>query len=197
MQIRKKVIARMDDILRTLKKWADKVPENYLGKYFVISGERCRLTKSSNRCVIYYKQAIKAFENYPYVQNKATIYDLIGQSYDAKGYYREAYEAWSQAYDYYKTWGCNLRAGYIEERIKGDLNKQATAMDKVQAPKANKGINLADLDHVIKGILEETDEKRGIENFMSFFIMMYNLKEHLLVLYHNKQFYPIATKKLP
>jgi GAF domain-containing protein len=111
-----------------LRGWAGSCPDNFLGKYKLVSAEIARIAERDNDAMRLYDDAIRAFGASGFVQNEAIACELAARFYHAGGFPIIETAYLQEARSLYAKWGATGKTKQMEERYP-DLaeGKQAAA----------------------------------------------------------------------
>jgi predicted ATPase/signal transduction histidine kinase/CheY-like chemotaxis protein len=162
---RKRFIGILRKNQKTMKKWADRCPQNYRHMYYLMKAETCRVMDDHKDASIYYNQAILAARENGFTQaealanERAGVYYLeLNNEFVAQSYLNEAYALYSQ-------WGAIAKTEFLEREhpslfsATSAINSSASKTNQTTTP-SEFGTDAMDRKSAVpstNGSLEERD----------------------------------------
>ncbi len=115
---------------KTMRKWADQAPINYLHKWQLIEAERARVSKKDLKAMELYDLAISGAKENDYVQEEALANELAARFYLARGSAQIAAVYMQAARHCYQRWGALAKVSDLEERYGRLLGSATEARDE-------------------------------------------------------------------
>ena len=113
---KRRIMRRVRNTLRKLRKWSVTAPENYQHKYHLVNAERLRvLGKANNKAGLEYDRAIEGASNNRYLHEEGLSYELAGRHYMAMNSDRLAHFNFQAAYAAYQQWGAVAKLNLLEQ----------------------------------------------------------------------------------
>lgn len=112
-------LAQVAKTQKTLKRWAQHAPQNFMHRYYLVEAERARVLGRAGQARQYYDQAIDLARTHGWVNDEALAYERAAGFYEDHGpphlaeyYLRAAHQA-------YRGWGAQGKVRALEARRPG------------------------------------------------------------------------------
>ena len=99
-----------------MKNWADRSPENYLSKFYLVEAERHRVLGNKAEAIDLYDRAIDLNKENEYIQEEALGNELAAKFYLDWGKQKVASGYMQEAYYCYARWGAKAKIADLEKR---------------------------------------------------------------------------------
>ncbi|MGD1702488.1 protein kinase domain-containing protein [Dapis sp. BLCC M229] len=99
-----------------MKNWADRSPENYLSKFYLVEAERYRVLGNKTEAIELYERAISLAQENEYIQEEALGNELAAKFYLDWGKQKVASGYMQEAYYCYVRWGAKAKIADLEKR---------------------------------------------------------------------------------
>ncbi|MCD8486423.1 MAG: AAA family ATPase [Desertifilum sp.] len=109
------LLARVEQSLEVLQRWADDAPMNYQHKVDLIKAEKSRLSGQKSEAIDLYDRAISGAKANEYVQEEALANELAARFYLDWNKERIAQDYITQAYYGYARWGATAKVAHLEQ----------------------------------------------------------------------------------
>ncbi|MDZ8067191.1 MAG: AAA family ATPase [Nostoc sp. DedQUE08] len=110
------ILQRVAKNQEKMKKWADRAPENYLHKFYLVEADLYRVLGQKSEAIDLYDRAITLAKEHGYTQEEALANELTAKFYLDWGKQRIAQEYMTQAYYGYARWGAKAKVADLERR---------------------------------------------------------------------------------
>ncbi len=110
------ILQRVAKNQEKMKKWADRAPENYLHKFYLVEADRYRVLEQKSEAIDLYDRAITLAKEHGYTQEEALANELAAKFYIDWGKQRIAQEYMTNAYYGYARWGAKAKVADLERR---------------------------------------------------------------------------------
>ncbi|MDB9509598.1 AAA family ATPase [Kamptonema animale CS-326] len=115
--------AQQQDILQRvaknqekMKKWADRAPENYVHKFYLVEAERYRVLGQKSEAIDLYDRAISLAKEHQFLNEEALANELAAKFYLEWGREKFAQVYAIEAYYAYSRWGAKAKVEDLEKR---------------------------------------------------------------------------------
>ncbi|MEH1945128.1 MAG: ATP-binding protein, partial [Nostoc sp.] len=110
------ILQRVAKNQEKMKKWADRAPENYLHKFYLVEAERYRVLGQKSEALDLYDRAITLAKEHGYIQEEALANELAAKFYLDWRKEPIAQLYITQAYYGYARWGAKAKVADLERR---------------------------------------------------------------------------------
>ncbi|MEG4575720.1 AAA family ATPase [Microcoleus sp. N3A4] len=110
-----RILERVTKNQEQMKKWADRAPENYLHKFYLVEAERYRVLGQKSEALEFYDRAIALATENEYLQEVALANELAAKFYLEWGKPRIARDYLHDAYYSYARWGAAAKVSELEQ----------------------------------------------------------------------------------
>jgi len=155
--------------LEQLKLWSERVPGNFLDKYWLIMAEWARLNGENFKAEGYYSQAIKAAQEYGRIQIEAIANELANNFYRFRDLNVIADSHLREARSCYLRWGADLKVEQLDKQYPQlvDDQQKTNTLDMLTVFEATqtiaKEVVLSSLlETLMRIVLTATGARRGV-----------------------------------
>ncbi|WP_449421018.1 trifunctional serine/threonine-protein kinase/ATP-binding protein/sensor histidine kinase [Phormidium nigroviride] len=110
------ILERVAKNQEKMKKWADRAPENYLHKFYLVEAERCRVLGQKSEALDLYDRAISLAKEHQFLNEEALANELAAKFYLEWGREKFAQVYAIEAYYTYSRWGAKAKVDDLEKR---------------------------------------------------------------------------------
>ncbi|MEH2357550.1 ATP-binding sensor histidine kinase [Nostoc sp.] len=110
------ILQRVAKNQEKMKKWADRAPENYLHKFYLVEADRYRVLGQKSEAIDLYDRAITLAKEHGYTQEEALANELAAKFYLNWRKEQIAQSYMTQAYYGYARWGAKAKVADLERR---------------------------------------------------------------------------------
>jgi PAS domain S-box-containing protein len=110
---RVRIIKKVTENQRRMKKWADHAPMNHLHKYHLVEAESCRITGRDPEAGSHYDLAISLAKENKYIHEEAQACELAGRFWLEKGKKEAAGLYLKRAKSCYDFWGARSKTRHL------------------------------------------------------------------------------------
>ena len=169
----KRIIKRVQEDIKKMKKWAEHAPMNHLHKYHIMQAELCRVTGLHDEALLNYNKAIGLAKDNKYVNDEALANELAAQICLIRSEWEKARSFMHESRHCYLRWGAIAIVKFLEDRyyqlLEGGMGaekKEEKGFDIVSVMKASQAISgeimLARLlDNLMQIVIENAGADKG------------------------------------
>ncbi len=130
----KRILKRVANNQKKMKKWAHHAPMNYRHKFYLVEAEKARVLGHILKAEEFYELAIKgAFDN-EFIQEEALAYELAAAFYLTRGREKTAQTYMKEAHYCYGRWGATAKVKDLESRYLQLLTQSHTKDTRTTNP---------------------------------------------------------------
>lgn len=192
-----KLIFRVNNQQKQMKKWVDSCPDNFLHKYQLIEAEKSKALSKYQRAMKYYDLAIGSASKAGYIQEEAIANECAAEFYFDIGRVKVAQVYLTDAYYGYAKWGALAKVSQLQEKypdIFSRLQKSAQvacSLETTESSATTTGLIDLDLASVLKvsqAISEEIILDQLLEKLMQVLMQSAGAQSIVLILMRDQKF---------